>query len=196
MFKLVPWTEDLDLTEFYSDCLERGYLNNINQKVMIDCLRNERRWAAWILYRGDKAVGSCAAHSFDDVMGPDSYRVAVRTCAFIEANPHGNNMTIAGMMRFKEHQHVTAQWYMTQGAEWSGSDNLYITSNESPVASQRKVNKYYLPLLEELNVVTRVKQVVYRGLPQTVWKLHIHELQRQFKLYQPWPDIIIKHNNA
>lgn len=79
MYKIVPWTADLDLTEFYAEAEQRGFANNASQRVMIDCFRNERTWAGWILYQDEKAVGSVVAHSFPE-MGEDAYRVLARTC--------------------------------------------------------------------------------------------------------------------
>jgi len=68
MHKTIEWSQDLDLTEFYSEATHRGFINNSSQKTMIDCFRNEREWNAWILYKNNRAIGSVAAHSFDDVV--------------------------------------------------------------------------------------------------------------------------------
>ena len=77
MYKLVEWNENLDLKDFYLKAKIRGFENNCSQKVMIDCFRNEREWNAWILYQNDEAVGSVAAHSFDEFL-PGSYRILTR----------------------------------------------------------------------------------------------------------------------
>ena len=53
MYKVVEWSNNLDLTNFYSEATRRGFVNNASQKAMIDCFRNEREWNAWILYNGD-----------------------------------------------------------------------------------------------------------------------------------------------
>ena len=78
MYKIKRWTEDLDLTDFYAEASSKGFLNNSSQSTMIDCFNNEKEWAGWILYENDKAIGSVVSHSFDDVMGPGSYRVLAR----------------------------------------------------------------------------------------------------------------------
>ena len=79
MYKLVKYTDDLDLSEFYKTCSERGLVNNSSRKNMIDCFNNEREFNCWILYYNDIIVGSVASHSFD-IMGVNSYRIAARTC--------------------------------------------------------------------------------------------------------------------
>ena len=75
MYKIIPWSEDLDLTDFYRYCKDKGFINNASQKALIDCFRNEREWQVWILYYNDVAVGSVAAHSIDE-----GYRICARTC--------------------------------------------------------------------------------------------------------------------
>jgi len=42
MYKIIPWSEDLDLSNFYAEADRRGFVNNASQKAMIDCFRNER----------------------------------------------------------------------------------------------------------------------------------------------------------
>ena len=37
MYKIVSWSEDLDLTEFYAEAERRGFANNSSQKAMVDC---------------------------------------------------------------------------------------------------------------------------------------------------------------
>ena len=77
-YKLVEWSSDLDLREFYQKANQRGHFNNGSQSRLIDCFRNEKKFQSWILYDGEEAVGSVAAHSFDDVRGKGSYRVLTR----------------------------------------------------------------------------------------------------------------------
>ena len=84
MYKIVPWSKDLDLTEFYQQAESRGFKNNSSQQALVDCFNNEKEKQVWILYFNNQPVGSVAAHSFDDVMGPDSYRIAARTCVFTD----------------------------------------------------------------------------------------------------------------
>ena len=47
MYKIVPWTEDLDLTEFYVEAQHRGFVNNASQKAMIDCFRDKAMVGGW-----------------------------------------------------------------------------------------------------------------------------------------------------
>ena len=57
-YKLVKWTPELDLTEFYKSAEQRGFVNNASQKMLVDTLTREDKWAVWILYYNDRAVGS------------------------------------------------------------------------------------------------------------------------------------------
>ena len=75
MYNIIPWTEDLDLTDFYAEAERKGFVNNSSQEAMIDCFKHENKWRVWILYYNDRAVGSVAAHSIEE-----GYRICARTC--------------------------------------------------------------------------------------------------------------------
>lgn len=184
MFRIIPWSEKLDLTDFYQQAEKKGFLNNASQSAMIDCFRNESRWAAWILYQNDRAIGSVAAHSFDDVMGPGSYRVLARTCTFGEARP--NHGLITARKLIAEHQNFTDQFLLPVCISWAGRENLYATSNLSSVASQRLVHTIYFPTLEKLGIVRPIKEVFYRGTEQTVWKINVTAFETNLSKYPRW----------
>lgn len=185
MWKIVPWSPDLDLSDFYSEAARRGFENNSSQRAMIDCFRNENEWAAWILYENDKAIGSVAAHSFDDVMGPNSYRILTRVCTFGEARPtHG---LITPKRLVAEHQNLTDQFLLPACIEWvNDRGRMFATSNSSKVASQRLVHSYYFPTLERLNIVKRVKDVHYRYTDQTVWEIFPDRFYENLAKYPRW----------
>ena len=92
-YKIIPWSETLDLEAFYKQAEARGFANNSSQKALVDCFKNEREKQVWILFYKDVAVGSVAAHSFDEIMGPNTYRIAARTCVFTDMLPgtYGQN---------------------------------------------------------------------------------------------------------
>ena len=50
MYKIVPFSDDLDLEEFYKNAKQRGYENNSNKFWLKDCFRNEKENQTWILY--------------------------------------------------------------------------------------------------------------------------------------------------
>jgi len=183
MYKIVPWSEDLDLTEFYAEAEQRGFANNASQKVMIDCFRNEPEWAAWILYQNDKAVGSVAAHSFNE-MGLDCYRVLARTCTFGDARPNGGLITPKKLIA--EHQNLTDQFLLPVCLEWTKGKRIFATSNESQVASQRLVHRHYFPTLEKLGIVSRVGNMLYRNTEQTVWQIYPEAFYANLELYPRW----------
>lgn len=184
MFKLIKWRENLNLDSFYQQAARRGFVNNSSQKVMIDCFRNEQEWNAWILYKDSHAVGSVAAHSFDAVMGPGSYRVLTRVCSFAEVRLNRGLTTPKRLVA--EHQNLTDQFFLPQCIEWAGRKNLYATSNNSKEASQRLVHKYYFPTLQELGIVEQVGQIHYRHTDQTVWKINVDRFEENLNKYPRW----------
>jgi hypothetical protein len=184
MHKVIEWTPSLDLTEFYSEAARRGFVNNSSQKAMIDCFRNEKEWSAWILYDNDRAIGSVAAHSFDGVMGPNSYRILTRVCTFAESRPSKGLITPKRLIA--EHQNLTDQFLLPQCIKWAGHGNMYATSNTSKEASQRLVHSYYFPTLEKLGIVTKIKEAHYRNTDQTVWQIHPDKFLENLNLYPRW----------
>lgn len=187
MYKVIPWSPELDLTEFYSSADERGFTNNNSQKTLVDCFNNEREKQVWMLYYNNKPVGSVAAHSFDDVMGPDSYRIAARTCVFTDQllGPYGNALRTISVIT--KHQNPTAQFLIPACIEWTPPwANLYITSNENTVGTQRRVHNIFGPALERTGVMKRVKEVFYRGTEQTVWQLFPDKFYKELEKYPRW----------
>ena len=57
MYKIIPWSEDLELSEFYEGAADRGFENNASQHMLVDCFRKEAKWQTWILYYNNEAVG-------------------------------------------------------------------------------------------------------------------------------------------
>jgi hypothetical protein len=163
MYKIIPWTPDLDLTEFYYRASQRGFINNASQQAMIDCFRNEREWQVWILYYNNIAVGSVAAHSIDE-----GYRICARTCVLSDLLPLN---TLRTQNQIATHNHVTAQYLMPACIEWAKGD-MYITSHPSQVGTQRLVHTVWGPTLEKTGALTRAFEKQYRGHLQTFWKLN------------------------
>jgi len=183
-YRIVQWSQDLDLTNFYNEASKRGFVNNSSQKKMIDCFRNEREWNAWILYNKENPVGSVAAHSFD-IMGANSYRVLTRVCTFREERNHKGLITTKKLI--EEHQNLTDQFLLPACISWAGNgNNLYATSNNSIEASQRLVHKFYFPTLEKIRLVERKTEVKYRGLTQTVWQIYPELFLDHLDLFPRW----------
>ena len=184
MYTIIPWTEDLNLTEFYAEADKRGFVNNNSQRTMIDCFRKEREWCVWILYYNDEAVGSVAAHSLPE-LGEDAYRICARTCVFTDRLPIS---TLRARGRtIQQHQNATAQFFIPACIEWCGVDsNMYISTNESPVASQRLVHKIYCPALVETGALSKHCAMIYRGHEQTFWKLNPVVFLNQLETYGRW----------
>jgi hypothetical protein len=184
VYKIIPYSEDLDLSEFYSIAAAKGFNNNSSKKTLVDSFQYEKEKQVWILYYNSQAVGSVAAHSFDSVMGENSYRICARTCVFSDKLPLN---TLRTLNEIKTHQHVTAQFFIPTCIEWAGIDrNLYITSNDSPVGTQRLVHRIFGPALEKTGVLERIKDVEYRGHMQTVWKLNSRLFLQQLEEFGKW----------
>lgn len=184
MHKVVEWNETLDLSEFYAEAARRGFVNNSSQKAMIDCFRNEREWNAWILYNGDRAVGSVAAHSFDNII-PGGYRILTRVCTFAEERKGAGLITPKRLIA--EHQNLTDQFLLPKCIEWvNGRGRLFATSNSSKEASQRLVHSYYFPTLAKLGIVSKIKDVHYRHTDQTVWEIYPDKFFENLKKYIRW----------
>lgn len=183
MYKIVPWSEELDLTDFYKLAREKGFVNNSSQKAMIDCFRNEREWKVWILYYNNVAVGSVAAHSFPE-MGNNSYRIAARTCVFTNLLPTD---TLRTRNQIITHQHATSQFLIPTCIEWAPKGSrLFITSNENEAGTQRLVHRIFGPAMEETGQMKRVKDIVYRGTNQTVWELFPEKFMEELERNPRW----------
>ena len=184
MYKVIPWSENLDLASFYVEARQRGLENNSSQKALVDCFKNEREWCVWILYYNDEPVGSVAAHSFDEVMGPNSYRIAARTCVFTDKLP---KLSLRTRNQIITHQHVTSQFLIPTCIRWAPTNSrLYITSNENNVGTQRLVHKIFAPAMETTGQMKRIKEVLYRETVQTVWELFPDKFFEELTKYKLW----------
>jgi hypothetical protein len=186
-YKVIPWSKDLDLTKFYLDAERRGFYNNSSEDRLVNCFNNERVKQVFMLYNKNEAIGSVATHSFDDVMGPDSYRIAARTCVFTDKldGPYGTALRTISVIT--KHQNPTAQFLIPACLSWVPAGNkVYITSNESLVGTQRRVHNIFGPAMERQGVMKRVKEVHYRGTDQTVWEFNAGEFVKQLDQFGRW----------
>lgn len=177
MYKIVPWTEDLDLTDFYNNAKLRGFTNNSTQHMLVDCFKNERESQVWILYYNDVAVGSVAAHSF-----LDGYRICARTCVFSDLLPMKSLRTRNEIIT---HQHVTGQFFIPQCLEWA-KGRVYITTNENEVGTQRLVHNIFAPSMVKSGQMAKIKEVYYRGTNQTVWELFPEKFFEELNKHPRW----------
>ncbi len=183
MYKIIPWSKDLELDDFYNQAAAKGFVNNSSQKAMVDCFQNEREWQVWILYYNDVAVGSVAAHSFPE-MGNDAYRVAVRTCVLSHLLPLDSLRT---RNQIVTHQHATSQFLIPACIEWAPKGSrLYITSNENEVGTQRLVHRIFGPAMEATGQMKKIKDIFYRGTNQTVWEIFPDKFYEQLNKHPQW----------
>lgn len=184
-YKLVEYTPDLDLTEFYAEAGRRGYENNSSQKAMFDCFRNEKEWAGWMLEYNGKFVGGFCIHSFNDVMGPNTYRILARTCTFTSEThkPEGHSKKSILI----DQQCCAAQFFIPMCIKWAGEGKrLFATSNASPVGSQQRVNNIWFPSQEKLGRFSWVMEEHYRGCDQNVWELNIENFWKSIPVELRW----------
>ena len=183
MYKLVPWSDRLDLTDFYQEATNRNLVNNASQRMLVDCFQNEQAWAVWMLYYNDTVVGSVASHSLPE-LGPTAYRICARTCVFTNLLPITHIRTLSGIT---EHQNITAQFFIPQCVKWAGADkDLYITSHPSDVGTQRLVHNIFCPALVKTGVLERACELEYRGHLQTLWRLNVPVFLEQLKHHPAW----------
>lgn len=183
MYKIIPWNESLDLTEFYSKALSKGFVNNSSQKMLVDCFNSEKEKQVWVLYFNNKPVGTVAAHSLN-FLGENSYRICARTCVFSDELPLTSLRTLKGITT---HQNVTAQFFIPVCIEWAGpTKDLYISSNQSTEASQRLVHTIFCPALEKTENLTYAGDYVYRGHVQSFWKLNVEKFYNDLNKYGRW----------
>ncbi len=168
-YKIVDWSESLDLSYFYQKSKEKGFINNSSYDTMIKPLLNEKEWKVWILFKKGKAIGSVAAHSFD-FMGKNSYRIGVRSCVHSEDTEIKNLRTKYGI---KYHQNATAQFLIPICIEWAPKgSNLYITTHDSSEASLKLMHNICMPIFQSTGMVEKVCEKEYRGHKQTFWKVN------------------------
>lgn len=183
MYKLIPWSENLELTEFYKKAKDKNFKNNSSRQLLVDSFNNERVKQIWILYYNNNPVGSVAAHSFD-IMGKDSYRICARTCVFTDNLPITSLRTLKGITT---HQNITSQFFIPQCIKWAPQfANLYITSNDSKTGSQRLVHKIFCPALEKNGILTFCEHKEYRGLVQSIWLLNTDAFLKDLKKFKRW----------
>ncbi len=181
-YRILPFSENLDLNQFYITAKSKGFKNNSNQQMLVDCFRKEREWQVWILFYNDLAVGSVAAHSIEE-----GYRICARTCVLSELLPLN---TLRTKNQIITHQHVTAQFFMPTCINWvNNRGDIYITSHPSNVGTQRLVHNIWGPSLEKTGVLKKSFEKFYRGHLQTFWKLNSDVFLEQLKLYPRWSEL-------
>ena len=184
MYEIVKWTPELKLKRFYKDAARRGFRNNSNQRELVEAFVNEREWCVWILYYNKQPVGSVAAHSFDDLMGPNSYRIAARTCVFTDKLPARSLRT---RNQIVTHQHATSQFLIPACLAWVPEHaKVYITSNDKDTGTQRLVHRIYFPAMEEKGLVKKIDDLYYRWTIQTVWELDKDKFLEDLEKYPKW----------
>jgi hypothetical protein len=185
MYEIKEYNDNLDLTYFYNKCKEKGFINNSSTSKLIKNLNNEKEFKLWILYYNNNPIGTTAVHSFDDIMGSNSYRICARTCVLSEET---HVRTIRTMNKtILQHQNITSQIFIPVCLEWVNKrGNVYITTSDKEVASMKGVHTVYAPALSKVGILENIKDVVYKGTQQTVWQLFPDIFFEELKKYPNW----------
>lgn len=182
-YKIVDWSESIDLTEFYRKSKEKGFVNNSSFETMIQPFQNEKEWKVWLLYKDDKIVGSVGAHSLEE-MGIGSYRIGVRSCVHSDEIGIKNLRTTYGI---RHHQNATAQFLIPVCIKWAPKNsNLYITTHNSSDASLRLMHNICMPIFESTGMVKNVGEREYRGHIQSFWKVNSEVFFEQLDQNPRW----------
>ncbi len=186
-YKVVEWTQDLDLSVFYAECLRRGFMNNSSQKVMIDTFKAEGDVKAWILYNDNTVIGASVLHKLP-ILGVKSYRVGARTASFSEHNPKLGLLTRKGLITHL--QSLTAQFFIPAQINYLGHDtDMFISSNDSPVATQRLVHRVWCPEMQRMGLLSEYSELEYRGHVQKFWKVNSREYMQRLEMYPKWDQL-------
>ena len=184
-FKLVEYSDELDLKEFYQNALNEGAMNNTSKQVMVDCFKHENFFKGFVLYQDDKPVGFSACHSFD-LMGEQCYRICARNYV---SGKYRNLSSLSSVREIMEqHQNTTAQFFIPKFLEVLGDKcKMFITTNRSFVAKQRAVHSIYMPTLVKIGLAEKVAEdVEYRGHDQTIWLVDAIKLVKDLDNYPRW----------
>ncbi len=183
-YRLFEYSPNLDLSSFYLESKKRGLENNCSQAAMFDCFRNEKSWNGWLVEYENKYIGGVCIHSFDEVMGSNSYRIYARACFHTElsAKPTGYMSD-----HFKKLQNVGLQLFTPVSIAWAGLDKkFYGSSNSRDVGSSRMVNDVWFPRLADKGIFTKVCEIEYRGHLQNIWQLNVNEYLNQIRQVHHW----------
>lgn len=182
-YKLIPYSDSIDLTNFYAKAHAKGFNNNSSKKMLVETISKENQWQIWLLMHNNHVVGSSGAHSFPE-MGENSFRILCRTCVFTDELPIHRLRTRAGII---EHQSITPQFFIPTCIEWAGkNNNLYITTNENSAGTQKLVHKIWAPMMSKTGCLRKIDNIEYRGTMQTVWQLNVQEFYKQLERYPRW----------
>jgi hypothetical protein len=188
MYKIKEYSPDLDLSDYYRYAHERGFYNNDSREKLVDTWLHMNRWNLWFVYYGDKIVGSVVSHSLEElgILG-DAYRIAVRTCSFDDLTKDRPGLRTANAV-INRHQTITGQLLLPLCIEWAGRNkDLYISSNENDVGTQKIVHRRYCPGLQKIGVVEPPIDLEYRGAIQSFWKFNANVYYEQLK-HNQWQD--------
>jgi len=170
MYEIKKYNDNLDLSFFYQRCAMKGFKNNSSKKKLVDIFKNEKDYQLWILYYNNKPIGSTGFHSFDDVMGKNSYRICVRTCVLTDELDILNIRPLSNII--KKHQNISSQIYMPLCIKFTPKNsNLYITTSNKEEASMKLMHRIVFPELGKMGVVKNIKNIIYKGTEQTIWQL-------------------------
>jgi hypothetical protein len=191
MYEIKEYNENLDLTYFYNKCKEKGFVNNSSKSKLIKNLNKEKEFKLWILYYNDKPIGSVGLHSFENVMGVNSFRICARTCVITEDTHLNGIRTLSKTIL--QHQNITSQIFIPVCLNYiKNKGNVYISTCDKDIASMKGVHNVYAPALSKKDILKKVKEVFYKGTQQTIWQLMPDVFLNDLNKYSKWDYKYIK----
>jgi hypothetical protein len=186
MYNIVPWSADLDLDEFYSECKKRGRHNNASQSIMIDAFDGYSEKQFWIIYFEGRPVGCFGAHRIDE-FPTISYRMGVRACILSD---RAGIQHIRTRNQIATHQNIISQFAIPQCVEWiSGKGTIFITTHPSDVGAQRAMHNIGAPTYAALGILDHFGDIMYQNKLQTFWQLDIDQFNDQIDQFPRWRKI-------
>lgn len=189
MFSIKEFSDQIDLTDFYSKAYEKGYYNNCNQTVLHDNMQHFNDYKTFLLYWDDVVVGSVCLHSLEElnILGENAYRIGARTCVF--------NELIGGAQKHKVHNynhrplnHATAHILLPMCIKYCGLDTpMYISTNNSKIGSQIKVSRVWAKVMSRHGYIYDPVELDYRNNFQTFWKVNAKKWIDDLK-EEVWPE--------
>ncbi len=186
MYDVIQWNEYLDLSFFYEECKKLNYTNNLSQEVMIDPFKYDPNFVAFILYKNQSLpIGSIVCHSFDEVMGHNSLRIA-RICQINQDKGLSNRDLVLKMKNYCDRFLMPAIFNHYNLDKYK----IYITTNSDSMGtrSSNNMGKIIQKFYTKNKLISKVADhLIYKGSKQTVWLWNPKEHENYLKKQEIWP---------
>lgn len=151
------------LDEFFEKCKELNYVNNVSLESIRSNFALSREGNIWFLVKEDKIIGMAGCHRFDEI-DPTSFRIQFRGCELPGQDvKQGLSRSHFNSSTFRELIPYQLKWIEEKGYD---KHNVYLSANLD------NRNHRAMTLIEKQGFLTRYKDDILFGVPQTVWKFN------------------------